>query len=195
MRDADKPRILDSDPAAGRARIQGPSRRREPNATSPSRGSRRPRSTRSRKAARTSSMPSKTAGFSSFSTPPRGPPRWPTAARCAARPSCIKCRTTPLSQGPSPRRRASRPISGATSRCVRCKAISRPPADPARTSASAGTSRDRIWVAGRTSCGPRLNFVHQCGGFEAPKTAGDFAAELEAGAALASKMWAASFRF
>ncbi len=46
------------------------------------------------------------------------------AARCAAPPSCIKCRTTPLFQVPSPRRRASKPISGATSRSVRCKAIS-----------------------------------------------------------------------
>ena len=49
---------------------------------------------------------------------------WPTAVRCGAPPSCIKCRTTPLFPGPSPRRRASRPISGATSRCGRCRAIS-----------------------------------------------------------------------
>ena len=56
--------------------------------------------------ARTSWMPSKTAVFSWFSTPPRGPRPWPTAARCAMPPSCIKCRTTPLFQVPSRRRRA-----------------------------------------------------------------------------------------
>ena len=77
-----------------------------------------------RKAARISSTPSRTARFSWFSTPPRGPRRWPTAGRCAALPSCIKCRTTPLFPGPSLRRRASKPISGATSRCARCRAIS-----------------------------------------------------------------------
>ena len=101
-------------------------RPREPSATSPNRASPRSRSTRSPKAARTSSTPSKTARFSWFSTPPRGPPRSPTAVRCGAQPSCIKCRTTPLFQGPSPQRRASKPISGATSRCVRCRAISGP---------------------------------------------------------------------
>src|SRR5262249_62173096 len=47
---------------------------------------------------------------------------WQTAFRCATPPSCIKCRTTPLFQEPSPRRRASRPISRVTSRYARCKA-------------------------------------------------------------------------
>ena len=54
----------------------------------------------------------------------------------AERPSCIKCRTTPLSQGPSPRRRASRPISGATLRYARCRAISAARADPGKPGAS-----------------------------------------------------------
>ena len=62
--------------------------------------------------------------FSWFSTPPRGRRPWPTAGRCGGLPSCIKCRTTPLFQVPSLRRRASRPTSGATSRSARCKAIS-----------------------------------------------------------------------
>ena len=101
-----------------------PSPPREPSAIWPNRGWRRPRSTRCWKAGPISSMPSKTARFSWFSTPPRGPPPWPTAARCATPPSCIKCRTTPLFRVPSPRRRASKPISGATSRCVRCRATS-----------------------------------------------------------------------
>ena len=35
-----------------------------------------------------------------------GPRRWPTAARCAVPPSCIKCRITPLFRVPSPRRKA-----------------------------------------------------------------------------------------
>ena len=34
-----------------------------------------------------------------------GDRRWATAGRCAVLPSCIKSRTTPLFQGPSPRRR------------------------------------------------------------------------------------------
>src|SRR3977135_3370474 len=71
-----------------------------------------------------SSTPSKMAESSSFSIPPRGPRRWRIANPCAELPSCIKCRTTPLFLGPSPRRRESKPISGGTSRCVRCKAIS-----------------------------------------------------------------------
>src|SRR5262245_65255632 len=62
--------------------------------------------------------------FSWFSTPPREQPPWPTAARCGAPPSCIKCRTTPLFLGPSPQRRESKLISGVTSRCARCRAIS-----------------------------------------------------------------------
>ena len=114
------------DPAALRTGTSRSSPPPEPSATWPSTGSPRSRSTRSRKAARTSSTPSKTARFSWFSTPPRGPRRWPTAGRCGALPSCIKCRTTPLFPGPSPRRRASKPISGATSRYVRCRAISGP---------------------------------------------------------------------
>ena len=56
--------------------------------------------------------------------------RWPTAARCGGLPSCIKCHTTPLFPGPSPRRRESKPISGATSRCARCRAISAARPDP-----------------------------------------------------------------
>jgi hypothetical protein len=80
----------------------------------------------------TSWMPSKTAVFSLFSTPPRGPAALATAVPCATRPSCIKCRTTPLFQGPSPRRRASRPISRATSRCMRY-----------RVTTAAGTERHR----------------------------------------------------
>ncbi len=95
-----------------------------PSATWPSRVCPPAGSIRYWKAAPTSSMPSQMAGFSSFSTPPTGRPPWPTAAPCGAQPSCIKCRTTPLFLGPSPQRRESKPISGATSRCARCRAIS-----------------------------------------------------------------------
>ena len=49
---------------------------REPSAISPNTGWRRPRSSRCWKAARISSMPSKTAVFSLFSTPPRALRRW-----------------------------------------------------------------------------------------------------------------------
>jgi len=45
-----------------------------------------------------------------------GPRRWPTAARYGGLPSCIKCRITPLFQGPSLRRKESKPISGVISR-------------------------------------------------------------------------------
>src|SRR5262249_4415667 len=95
-----------------------------PSGSWPSGGWRRSASSRPRKAGQTSSTPSKTAESSWFSTPPRAPRRWPTASRCAALPSCIKCRTTPLFQAPSPRRRESKPISRATSRSARCRAIS-----------------------------------------------------------------------
>ena len=57
------------------------------------------RLTRCWRAGRISSTPSRTARSSSSSTPPRGRRRWPTAARCGAPPSCIKCRTTPLFPG------------------------------------------------------------------------------------------------
>ena len=106
------------------ARIRGDRDLRNPALPGRKRGRRRSRSTRWRRAGRTSSMPSKMAVFSWFSTPPRGPPPWPTAVRCGGRPSCIKCRTTPLFPVPSLRRRASRPTLGATSRSARCKAIS-----------------------------------------------------------------------
>jgi carbamoyl-phosphate synthase large subunit len=45
-----------------------------------------------------------------------GARRCPTAGRCGARPSCIRCRTTPLFPARSRRRRASRPISPAISK-------------------------------------------------------------------------------
>jgi carbamoyl-phosphate synthase large subunit len=82
------------------------------------------RSTRSWKDDPISSMPSKTAGSSWFSIPPRGRRPLPIAVRCGGQPSCIKCHTTPLFLGPSPQRRESKLISGATSRCARCRAIS-----------------------------------------------------------------------
>ena len=59
-----------------------------------------------------------------------------SAARCGARPSCIKCRTTPLFPVPSLRRRASRPISGATSRYERCRAISAAGPEPLEPAAA-----------------------------------------------------------
>ncbi len=124
VRDGDKPKILESLKTAADARIRGDRHVRHPALSWPKTGSRRSRSTRWRKAGRTSSTPSKTAMFSWFSTPPRGPRPWPTAGRCGGRPSCIKCRTTPLFPVPSLRRRASRPTLGATSRSARCKAIS-----------------------------------------------------------------------
>ena len=128
------------------ASVSGFWRPPEPSATWPAKASPRSRSTKLPKAARTSSMPSRTARSSWSSTPPRGRPLSPTAARCGGQPSCIKCRTTPLSQGPSLQRRVSRPISGVTSRYVRCKVILRPPLILQRTSASAG-SRGRLLVA------------------------------------------------
>ena len=85
---------------------------------------RRPHPQGARKAGRNIVDAIKNGGFSLSSTPPRGRRRWPIAVPCAALPSCIKCRTTPLFQGPSPRRRELKPISGATSRYVRCRAIS-----------------------------------------------------------------------
>src|SRR5215469_7318736 len=99
------------------------------------------RLTSSPKAGRISSTRSKTARFSSSLTLPKGRPRWPTAGPYAAPPSCIKCRTTPLFQGPSPQRRASEPISGATSRFVRCKLISGPDLIAHRSGRSDGTCR------------------------------------------------------
>src|ERR1700722_7344253 len=71
-------------------------------------------------------MPSATGRSSSFSTPPKGPRRWPTAARSGGPPSCIKCRITPLFRGRLLRRKESKPISGVTSRSVRCRVISSP---------------------------------------------------------------------
>ena len=124
VRDGDKPKILESLKTLPDTRIRGggdvghpalPGRKRRRGGQDQQGGG---------GPARTSSMPSKTAGFSLFSTPPRGRPPWPTASRCGGRPSCIKCRTTPLFQVPSLRRRASRPTLGATSRSARCKAIS-----------------------------------------------------------------------
>ena len=102
------------------------------------------------KAGRTSSMPSKTAMSSWSSIPPRGRPPWPTAGRCGAPPSCIKSRTTPLFQGPSRRRRGSKPISGATSRCARCRAISAAEPELVPAGASDGTKFGREVVRSRS---------------------------------------------
>ena len=68
-----------SDP--GRRSGSASSPRRAPNVIWPHTASRRARSTRSWRAGRTSWMPSKTARFSSSSTPPRGPRRLQTAGR------------------------------------------------------------------------------------------------------------------
>ena len=106
VKDADKPRILDAGAAARLARLQDHRHLGNPALPRRTRGGRRPRSSRCWKAGPISWMPSKTAGFSWFSTPPRGPRRWPTAGPCAMPPSCIKCRTTPLFRVPSPRRKA-----------------------------------------------------------------------------------------
>ena len=143
VKDADKPRILEATRLlAGLGfRIMATSGTQR---YWPSTVSRRSRSTRSPKAGRTSSTPSKTAKSSWFSTPPKGPRRWSIAGRSGAQPSCIKCRITPLSQGPSPQRRASGPISGATSRCVRCRAISGPGLIKHRGGRSDGTCRARV---------------------------------------------------
>ena len=94
------------DAHAADARVPGDRHLGNPALPGRARVSKRPRSTRWPKAGRTSSTPSKTARSSWFSTPPRGPPPWPTAGRCGGPPSCIKCRTTPLFPEPSPRRRA-----------------------------------------------------------------------------------------
>src|SRR5215471_11428050 len=74
-------------------------------------------------------MPFATAASSWFSILPRGLLRSPTAGPYVAPPSCIKSRTTPLFQGPSPLPRESKPTSGATSRCARSRAISAAQAD------------------------------------------------------------------
>ncbi|MGY4301900.1 carbamoyl-phosphate synthase large subunit [Bradyrhizobium sp. i1.4.4] len=88
----------------------------------------RPRgSTRCLRDGRTSSMPSPMATSSSSSTLPRARRRSPTAARCGARPSCIKCRITPLFPGPWRPRRASAPIWAGTLRFVPCRATFRKP--------------------------------------------------------------------
>ena len=105
VKDADKPRILDAVRLLASLGFKA-SPPRGPSATSPNTGCRRPRFSRCWKAGPISWMPSKTAVFSWFSTPPRGRRRWPTAGPCAMPPSCIKCRTTPLFQVPSPRRKA-----------------------------------------------------------------------------------------
>jgi hypothetical protein len=118
----------------------------------------RSRSTKSPKADRISSTPSKTARFRSSLTPPKGRPRWPIAARYAALPSCIKCRTTPLFQGPSPQRRASEPISEATSRFVRCKLISRSNLIERRSGHSDGTCRAISTSRGRTMLRSAMGF-------------------------------------
>ena len=77
-----------------------------------------------------------------------------------AQPSCIKSRTTPLSQGPSPQHRVSRPISGVTSRYVPCKIILRPPLIQDRTRQRDGPCRDRVLAAGLNDASARdLNFV------------------------------------
>ena len=78
------------------------------------------------RSARTLWMPSRMARSSWCSTPPRVLRPFSTAARCAARPSCTKCHITPRCQEPSQRRRGSRPMWAAISRCARCRAISAP---------------------------------------------------------------------
>jgi carbamoyl-phosphate synthase large subunit len=94
--------------------------------------------------------------------PPRAPSRWRTAGPCAELPSCIKSPTTPLFPGPSPPRRESRLISGATSRCARYRAISAAGADTGTPEASHRTVRldrvPKIALPNRGSGGDR-NFV------------------------------------
>ena len=82
VKDADKVRILEADPAARRTGIQDLGDLGHPalpRRTGPRRGQDQQSGW---KAAPISSTPSKTARFSSFSTPPRGPRRWPIAVRC-----------------------------------------------------------------------------------------------------------------
>ena len=105
VRDNDKPRDAGGAEDAAQARLRRDRDIGHPALPGRARDRGRPRSTRWRKAGRTSSMPSKMAGFSWFSTPPRGPRPWRTAVRCGGRPSCIKCRTTPLFPVPWLRRR------------------------------------------------------------------------------------------
>ncbi len=97
-------------------------------AFSPTTACRPSRSTRCSRAVRTSSMRSPTAKCSSSSTPRKGRRRWPTAVRCGAPPSCIRCRTTPLFQERWRLRRGLKAISAAISRSEPCKAIFRPSA-------------------------------------------------------------------
>ena len=139
VRDADKPRILETVRLLAGSRFPGSGDVRNPAIPLGGGCSRQSRSTRWPRAARTSSMPSKTATSSLFSIPRRGRRPWPIAGRCGAQPSCIKSRTTPLSQGPSPQHRVSRPISGVTLRYVPCKIILRPPLIQDRTSAARRT--------------------------------------------------------
>ena len=83
------------------------------------------RSTRCWKAGRTSWTPSPMARCNWFSIPPKARRRWPTAVRCGALPSCIKCRITPLFQVPWLPHRASGPIWAETSRSAPCRVIFR----------------------------------------------------------------------
>ena len=96
VRDGDKARILPTDAAPGRSRLHDRGDRRHAALPRRERRRRPSGSTRCWKAGRTSSTPSRTAASSSSSTPPRAPARCRTRARCAARPSCIRCRITPL---------------------------------------------------------------------------------------------------
>src|SRR6516164_7654704 len=61
------------------------------------------------------------ATSSLFSIQPRVHRRWPTAARCDALPSCIKCHITPLFRVPWRPPGASAPISAGTLRFAHCR--------------------------------------------------------------------------
>ena len=74
VRDADKPRVLEAIRLLVGARVQDHRHLRHPALPGRTGACRPARSTRCSKGAPTSSTPSKTARFSSFSIPPRGPP-------------------------------------------------------------------------------------------------------------------------
>ena len=107
--------------AAALARLQGDGAPRAPSASSPTTACRPRRSTRCWRAGRISSTPSPMATSSSSSTPPKGRRRWPTAVRCGALPSCIKCHITPLFRVLWRPPRASAPIWAGTLRSAPCR--------------------------------------------------------------------------
>ena len=107
VRDADKPRILEAMRLLKSLGFQGDRHQRNPALPKRAGGAVGKNQQSSGGSSPTSSMPSAMARWLWFSTTrPRGPWRWRTGlGRCAVLPSCIKSPTTPLFQGPSPRRR------------------------------------------------------------------------------------------